>query len=133
METQYVLTTGSLLGTINTQKNESIHIIYWRYSMDTLLIFFALPIAVIIISAILEKLLKCPIAVASLIFAIFLVVTFAVFDEFDSALPYIESLAAIKTYLEAGTGIIVITHDPVFASLLPGRRVYVKDGVLHEY
>ena len=49
--------------------------------MDTLLIFFALPIAVIIISAILEKLLKCPIAVASLIFAIFLVVTFAVFDE----------------------------------------------------
>ncbi len=58
---------------------------------------------------------------------------FAVFDEFDSALPYIESLAAIKTYLEAGTGIIVITHDPVFASLLPGRRVYVKDGVLHEY
>ena len=58
---------------------------------------------------------------------------FAVFDEFDSALPYIESLEAIKNYLEAGTGIIVITHDPVFASLLPGRRVYVKDGVLHEY
>lgn len=48
--------------------------------MNILLIFFALPIAVIIVSAILEKLLKCPIAVASLIFAIFLVVTFAVFE-----------------------------------------------------
>lgn len=46
--------------------------------MNILLIFFALPIAVIIISAILEKVLKCPIAVAALIFAIFLVVTFAI-------------------------------------------------------
>lgn len=45
--------------------------------MNILLIFFALPIAVIIISAILQKALKCPIAVAALIFAIFLVVTFA--------------------------------------------------------
>lgn len=49
--------------------------------MNTLLIFFALPIAVIIISAILQKVLKSPIAVAALIFAIFLVVTFAAFDE----------------------------------------------------
>lgn len=49
--------------------------------MDTLLIFFAFPIAVIIISAILEKILKSPVAVAALIFAIFLVVTFAAFDE----------------------------------------------------
>ncbi|MDO5555193.1 MAG: DUF2651 family protein [Clostridia bacterium] len=48
--------------------------------MNILLIFFALPIAVIIISAILEKILKCPIAVAALIFAIFLIVTFAAFD-----------------------------------------------------
>ena len=49
--------------------------------MNNLLIFFAFPIAVIIISAILQKLLKCPIAVAALIFAIFLIVTFAAFDE----------------------------------------------------
>ena len=49
--------------------------------MDTLLIFFAFPIAVIIVSAILEKILRNPVAVAALIFAIFLVVTFAVFDE----------------------------------------------------
>lgn len=49
--------------------------------MNILLIFFALPIAVIIISAILEKVLRCPVAVAALIFAIFLIVTFAAFDE----------------------------------------------------
>ena len=49
--------------------------------MNTLLIFFALPIAVIIVSAVLQKVLKSPIAVAALIFAIFLVVTFAAFDE----------------------------------------------------
>ena len=48
--------------------------------MNTLLIFFAFPVAVIIISAILQKLLNSPIAVAALIFAIFLVVTFAAFD-----------------------------------------------------
>lgn len=49
--------------------------------MNNLLIFFAFPIAVIIIAAILQKALRCPVAVAALIFAIFLIVTFAVFDE----------------------------------------------------
>ena len=49
--------------------------------MNTLLIFFAFPLAVIIVSAILQKLLNSPLAVASLIFAIFLVITFAAFDE----------------------------------------------------
>ena len=49
--------------------------------MNTLLIFFAFPIAVIIISAILQKLLNSPLAVAALIFAIFIIVTFAAFDE----------------------------------------------------
>ena len=48
--------------------------------MDILLIFFALPIAVIIFSVVLQKLLRCPFLVASIIFAIFLVVTFVVDD-----------------------------------------------------
>ena len=48
--------------------------------MNILLIFFAIPIAVIIVSAILQKLLNSPVAVAALIFAIFVVVTFAAFD-----------------------------------------------------
>ena len=49
--------------------------------MNTLLIFFAFPIAVIIFSAILQKLLKNSIAVASIVFAIFIIITFAAFDE----------------------------------------------------
>lgn len=49
--------------------------------MNTLLlIFFALPIAVIIISIALQKIFKCPFLVAAIIFAIFLVVTFIIGD-----------------------------------------------------
>ena len=48
--------------------------------MNILLIFFALPIATIILAAVLEKILHCPLAVAAVFFAIFLVVTFAFFD-----------------------------------------------------
>ena len=47
--------------------------------MNTLLFFFAFPIAVIIFSIVLEKLLKNPIIVASIIFAVFIILTFAVF------------------------------------------------------
>lgn len=49
--------------------------------MNTLLIFFAFPIAVIIISILLQKLLNNPILVAAFVFAIFLIITFAMFDE----------------------------------------------------
>ncbi len=48
--------------------------------MNTLLIFFALPIAVVIISIALQKILKNPLLVAAIIFAIFLIVTFVVND-----------------------------------------------------
>ena len=46
--------------------------------MNILLIFFALPIATIIISIALQKILKCPLLVAAIIFSIFLIVTFVV-------------------------------------------------------
>ena len=46
--------------------------------MNNLLIFFALPIATIIISIALQKILKCPPLVAAIVFAIFLIVTFVV-------------------------------------------------------
>mgnify|MGYP003370035283 FL=1 len=46
--------------------------------MNILLIFFALPIATIIISIALQKILKCPPLVASITFAIFLIVTFII-------------------------------------------------------
>lgn len=44
----------------------------------TLLIFFALPIATIIVSIALQKILKCPPLVSAIIFAIFLIVTFII-------------------------------------------------------
>ena len=48
--------------------------------MNTLLLFFALPISVIIISIALQKILRNPLLVAAIIFAIFLIVTFVVGD-----------------------------------------------------
>lgn len=44
--------------------------------MNILLIFFAIPIATIILSAILETFIRCPIKVAGIFFAIFLVLAF---------------------------------------------------------
>lgn len=48
--------------------------------MNFLLLLFALPIATIIIASVLETVLKNPISVAALTFAIYLIVTFAAFD-----------------------------------------------------
>lgn len=45
-------------------------------NMNVLLIFFAIPVAIIILSIILERYLKCPISVAGIFFSIFLVVAF---------------------------------------------------------
>ena len=45
--------------------------------MNNLLIFFAIPFAVIVISIALQKLLKCPYLVAAIILSIFLVIGFA--------------------------------------------------------
>lgn len=48
--------------------------------MNTLL-FFALPVAIIILAIVLEKILRCPILTAATFFAIFLILAFTVFDE----------------------------------------------------
>ena len=48
--------------------------------MNFLLLLFALPIATIIIASVLETVLRNPIAVAALAFAIYLIVAFAAFD-----------------------------------------------------
>lgn len=48
--------------------------------MNILLIFFALPIATIILAIVLEKILKCPILTAATFFAIYLIVAFAIFN-----------------------------------------------------
>lgn len=48
--------------------------------MNILLLFFALPVATIILSIVLEKILRCPVLTAATFFAIYLIVAFAVFD-----------------------------------------------------
>lgn len=49
--------------------------------MNLLLLLFAFPIATIIYSIVLQKIIRCPILVALTIFASFLIVTFTAFDE----------------------------------------------------
>ena len=48
--------------------------------MNTLLLFFALPIATIILAVVLEKILRSPALVAATAFAIYLIVAFSAFD-----------------------------------------------------
>ena len=45
--------------------------------MNTLLIFFAIPLATIILSAIFETFIRCPLKVAGIAFSIFIIVAFA--------------------------------------------------------
>ena len=47
--------------------------------MDPILTFLVLPIAIIILAIVLQKILKCPILVALTFFAVFLILTFTVF------------------------------------------------------
>ena len=48
--------------------------------MNTLLLFFALPVATIILAVVLEKIIRCPVLTAATFFAIFLIVAFVAFD-----------------------------------------------------
>lgn len=48
--------------------------------MNTLLIFFALPVATVILAIVFQKILKNPLLVAATFFAIYLIVTFTFFD-----------------------------------------------------
>lgn len=48
--------------------------------MNTLLIFFALPVATIILAIVLQKILRCAFLTAATFFAIYLIVTFVAFD-----------------------------------------------------
>ena len=65
---------------------------------EMLLIFFALPIAVVIISIALQKIFRCPILVSLIIFAVFLIVTFVI----DNITFLIAAIAyAILSYVTA--------------------------------
>lgn len=67
--------------------------------MNTLLIFFAFPVATIIFAVALQKILRSPFLVAAVIFAIFLIVTFAAFDESFLVYAILYALLALLTAL----------------------------------
>lgn len=69
--------------------------------MNILLIFFALPIATIILAIVLEKLLRCPILTAATFFAIYLIVAFAIFDATALVFVIIYTILAYITALIA--------------------------------
>lgn len=48
--------------------------------MNIILLFFALPVAIIILAVVLEKILRCPVLTAATFFAIFLIIAFTIFD-----------------------------------------------------
>lgn len=65
--------------------------------MNTILLFFVLPLSTIILSIVLQKILKCPILVAGTFFAIFLIVTYVV----DSNLLIFAIAYTIISYITA--------------------------------
>lgn len=67
--------------------------------MDILLLAFAIPVATILLAIVLQKILKCPLLVAATFFAIFLIVTFAVFDVSFLVLAILYTILAYVTAL----------------------------------
>lgn len=65
--------------------------------MNALLIFFAFPIATILLAIVLEKVLDSPILVGLTFFAIYLVITFAFFDSDFLILAIIYTALAVLT------------------------------------
>lgn len=69
--------------------------------MNNLLIFFALPVATVLLAIVLQKILNNPLLVAVTFFSIYLIITFAVFDA--SFLVY----AILYTILAYVTAVLV--------------------------
>ena len=69
--------------------------------MNTLLLFFALPVATIILAIVLEKIIRNPYLTAATFFAIYLVITFAFFDETFLVYAIVYTILAFITVLIA--------------------------------
>lgn len=71
--------------------------------MNILLIYFALPVATIILAVVLQKIIKCYKLVTAIFFAIYLIVTFATFDSsfliYAIAYTILAFIAAYLTYV----------------------------------
>ena len=65
--------------------------------MNSLLLFFALPVATVLLAIVLQKILKSPILVAITFFAAYLIVAFAAFDETFLVYAIVYTLLAFIT------------------------------------
>ena len=72
--------------------------------MNNLLIFFALPIATILLAIVLQKVLRSPILVGITFFAIYLIVTFAAFDANFLVAVIVNTICRILERLEQCEG-----------------------------
>ena len=68
-----------------------------KYIMNVLLVFFAIPLAVIVISIALEKLLDCPILVGAIVFSILLLIAVIFSNTIYFILTVIYTLLAFLT------------------------------------
>ena len=57
---------------------------------------------------------------------------FYILDELDNALTYTVALSIIALLRRNGAGILLITHDRTFASLVSETTYAIKAGVLEE-
>ena len=57
---------------------------------------------------------------------------FAILDEMDSALSSDGFSSVLQAYASKGIGLLVITHDLSIASALPGRKLMIEGGMIHE-
>lgn len=69
--------------------------------MNILLLFFALPIATIILAIVLEKILRCPILTALTFFAIYLIIAFSIFDSSFLVFVIVYTILALITAIIA--------------------------------
>lgn len=70
--------------------------------MNTLLLFFALPVATILLTIVVEKILRNPFLTSITFFAIYLIVAFAVFDETFLIYVIVYTILAFITAIIAG-------------------------------
>ena len=84
--------------------------------MNGLLVFFALPVATIILAIVLQKILKCPLLVGATFFAIYLIVAFAIAP--NGTLLIYAILYSILAYVTAVLTCIICRINSRFGNII---------------
>lgn len=84
--------------------------------MNTLLVFFALPVATIILAIVLQKILKCPLLVGATFFAIYLIVAFIISP--SGTLLILAILYSFLAYITAVITCIICKINSRFGNII---------------